>query len=823
MTNSQGAPSSSWLVIEWDLDTLKQIEDQVAAEWALDLGQPLETGGLLLGTYFDDRICIAGFEPVSFAPPTAPSPVTRAGNRARGMTPRETAESAFAKRVRAHESRPERGRNMVGWYRSQGHGPPELEPEDSRLHAKYFPEPWQVALILAPTGNGGADAGFFFLGNRGLASGPAFDGTPFAIDMDTLRQVETDVLQGFQDQTHWGQEAGGLLLGEREDGRLHAHGMEPVACEHASGTGFVLSEPEQAAMTQSISRWDEEGLEAGGARVIGWYQSHVRGGTELADGALAFHERFFPEPWHIAMILRPYANGSADAAFFFRRTEADTHAKPGAAAKVTRKAAPEKEARYWKSSDLKRSAGPEPLAPEARPAPLPDPQVEVPVAAASLVAEAVGEAELAAPVAVNVAPALETVLAPEPMRPQVSSEWLKQIQREYEQVEEQPAKRSQWAVWAVLASLVVVSLGVLLYLRAQFAPSPAPVKSAAIVPLVAVSRDGHIELHWDPKTLGSLKQGKLEIRDAGVPIEMQLDAATLALGSYAYLAKGDVTAFRLHADKVDGSMVEGATTYVAPSIPVERAAEKPGDLVPPPVDFGKDPVREVSRERIQEQPLGTAIAKKKPGERERRRLSEKEFEQKRLEARRIEERRLAAQKNEARKPFVPPARNAAQPAVSMIVAPEVNGIQAQQVQRTGTLPPSTVAAGVPPPSPPPVAVAAAPKPRLDLGGRWAMQPGSYSRSPGLPSAIDISMRESDGSVQGTLEARYKAGSKNEKTSLLFSGKMVNGVARFPWSTKDGKSGHIEFMRVPNSPNSVEVVWYGSDNKQVFDEIVQKAK
>lgn len=124
----------------------------------------------------------------------------------------------------------------------------------------------------------------------------------------------------------------------------------------------------------------------------------------------------------------------------------------------------------------------------------------------------------------------------------------------------------------------------------------------------------------------------------------------------------------------------------------------------------------------------------------------------------------------------------------------------------------------------PAAAPAPAKAQMQIAGHWSLQPGSISRSPAVPEAvsIDIVSVDNNGACQGNLEARYKSGGKKEKLTLSFSGRIVNGVARFPWRSQDGRSGEIEFIRVPNSPNSVEVVWYGAGAKQVFDEVVKKS-
>jgi len=83
--------------------------------------------------------------------------------------------------------------------------------------------------------------------------------------------------------------------------------------------------------------------------------------------------------------------------------------------------------------------------------------------------------------------------------------------------------------------------------------------------------------------------------------------------------------------------------------------------------------------------------------------------------------------------------------------------------------------------------------------------------------------DSNGWYQGTLDAQYRSGSKKERTIFTFGGRIAaNGVARFPWTSSDGRRGQIEFVRVPGAQGALEVVWYGADVKRVFDEIVRKS-
>ncbi len=50
----------------------------------------------------------------------------------------------------------------VGWYHSHTRSPIELSPRDLEIYDSYFPQRWQVALVIRPDHYGPARAGFFF-------------------------------------------------------------------------------------------------------------------------------------------------------------------------------------------------------------------------------------------------------------------------------------------------------------------------------------------------------------------------------------------------------------------------------------------------------------------------------------------------------------------------------------------------------------------------------------------------------------------------------------------------------------------------------------
>lgn len=842
--------ASSWFVIECDLDTLKRIEElaTLSSPFAGSSGPGV---GILLGSYTEERLCISGFEPIGAEPAQRGVPHTG-----------QTAEAAFAERIRFYASRSDgRSAGVVGWYRTQPEGSPEFRTDDQKVHARYFPEPWHVALIVSPNENDSADAAFFFAGST-KAAGPAFGEKPFVLDLETLRQMETEVVPGTQDNTQWGQETGGLLLGSHTANRLQARGLDPIECSHAFGPSFELTGAEFDKVEESIRQLDREGRTTGN-QVVGWYQSHVRGGLEMAQTAIDLHQRFFLEPWQFAVVLRPYANGTADAAFFFRqgRTMASRKATPSS--RLAKKTVKTREPKYWKSTDIPTPVDPpvpvvlptvaaamapvvQVPTPELRPEPKPEPpKAEVPKPELKTAPKPDLRLETVASTAVQ--PANKAAEEVKPARPvletQVPSEWLRQIEREYEQVVEHRPKSGAWKVWAVLAALVLASLGTLGFLRMRYLPQPAPMAKAAVLPVEAIARDGHVELRWDPKSIGDANKGVLDIGEAGHSIEMPLTRDALLIGSYAYPSLSDVTAFHLRITHPDGHISEGSAKYVGTAPPVERAAEVPAEP-----DGGAPPggTKEPAAEAVKAEKTDPAAAQKKKDEdakkeQEAARKSIEEAERKVREE--VAAKKAAGDKAIADKAIADKAaadkaaadqaaadkaaadrataeRAAAERASAERAAAEraaAARAAAAQVQASQQL---AASKPVPPPAQP---AAPAPKQNPAIGGRWTLQPGSLSRSPATPSAVDISVAENGGTVSGTLEARYKAGSKSEKMNIRFSGKMTNGVARFPWVDKDGKRGEIEFVKVPNAPNMVEVVWYGSDAKQVFNEIVRKAQ
>jgi proteasome lid subunit RPN8/RPN11 len=147
---------------------------------------------------------------------------------------------------------------------------------------------------------------------------------PFVIEyservLDDIRLAVTDA---FFSLPRGGAEIGGVLLGRHENGCIVIDESVQLNCEHAFGPSFVLSAHDFAAL---------EGLLAAakknpGSEPVGWWHSHTRTEIFLSEADQEIHHRFFPEPWQVALVLKPHTFQPTRAGFFFREKGGAIHA-----------------------------------------------------------------------------------------------------------------------------------------------------------------------------------------------------------------------------------------------------------------------------------------------------------------------------------------------------------------------------------------------------------------------------------------------------------------------------------------------------------------
>jgi hypothetical protein len=150
------------------------------AEEAFGGGDPgEESGGVLFGTCEDGQVLI-----------TAARALDSGHERGPGFDLSPDDERRLQQLVEDAAADPSlRDLAPVGWYRSRADSPIALSEEDVRLYDRYFPLPWQVALVLRPVPGEPARGGFFFRPARGALR---TDGTYLEFTTDNAAAEATD-------------------------------------------------------------------------------------------------------------------------------------------------------------------------------------------------------------------------------------------------------------------------------------------------------------------------------------------------------------------------------------------------------------------------------------------------------------------------------------------------------------------------------------------------------------------------------------------------------------------------------------------------------
>ncbi len=141
-----------------------------------------------------------------------------------------------------------------------------------------------------------------------------------------IEEIRHAVAEGFQRLSRGGIEVGGILYGTREEKVVRIQAMRPIACEHARGPAFLLSDKDRKALNEQIVA-DASDPQLDGLISVGWYLSHTRSDIFLSDSDLEVYSIFFPAPWQVTLVVRPGRGGSMRAGFFVRDSDGSVNAQ----------------------------------------------------------------------------------------------------------------------------------------------------------------------------------------------------------------------------------------------------------------------------------------------------------------------------------------------------------------------------------------------------------------------------------------------------------------------------------------------------------------
>lgn len=350
--------------------------------------------------------------------------------------------------------------------------------------------------------------------------------SPISIDysLDVMEEIRMLATEGFNRLARGGLEIGGVLFGTHQDNLVNVLAMRPVECTYARGPAFVFSEADWERFAQA-TEWHQHDAKLRGMVPVGWYVSHTRSQILLTEFDKEVYDRFFPEPWHITLVLRPGRMGATRAGFFVRSADGSLRTESSAlefnleATRLTR------------ALPALAAAG---AAPGIESAPL------------------VRNAQTLAPLRREPAQAPAIYEAPRFLS--------------------EPAPRQHRWRWLIAWAAAV--------LMCAFAVRAYVMHSAPeAVALQVFEQQGETRIHWNPAApaIADARSATLEINDNNVIRKVALDRERLTTGAFPFLRKGTDIGVRLVLAENDGGQVIEVARYLGQPV-LKATAENPVEV-----------------------------------------------------------------------------------------------------------------------------------------------------------------------------------------------------------------------------------------------------
>ncbi len=358
---------------------------------------------------------------------------------------------------------------------------------------------------------------------------------PMAIEYSlvVIEEIRHEVAEGFQRLSRGGIEVGGVLYGTRDGRTVRVLAMRPIACEHARGPGFLLSDRDRVALNEQLAG-DQSDPHLEGLIAVGWFLSHTRSEITLSESDQEIYSIFFPAPWQVTMVVRPGRGGSMRAGFFVRENDGTVRGDrsylefnfPDRLAGVLDRERPARE----------RGSAERPMGEKM------ERRVPTFYRAESAAAHAPARREAAALPHPDAGPQL---LQPQPH-----------------------GRRWVWlAAWAVVLIAAVV-LGLRLWMPAR-APEP--------LSLAILEREGALQIAWNPaaKAVANAARGALQIMDGSDTRTVALTPQALASGRFSYQRKTGDVEVRLTVADAGGATAQEASRFLgsAPGVADKGSAD----------------------------------------------------------------------------------------------------------------------------------------------------------------------------------------------------------------------------------------------------------
>lgn len=373
--------------------------------------------------------------------------------------------------------------------------------------------------------------------------------SPIEVEYSTIvvEEIRHLVAEGFQRLARGGIEVGGILYGVREDRKVRILAMRPIACEHARGPAFLLSDKDRKALNEQLVA-DAADPHLEGMISVGWFLSHTRSDIMLNDSDLEVYSIFFPAPWQVTLVVRPGRGGTMRGGFFVR--EADGSVKGE---------------RSYLDFDFQDRLG------VVTPALVPrhvERNVERPVERpAERPPERIVERRG------NLAPRQEAGTAAKPKTTRGEPREALPVPT-FGQPQRSPSgpPRKKWP-WLIVWAVLVIVGGVFAWRYWFFHPVIEPIS------LSVVERDGQLRIEWNHAShpVMAAVRGTLVINDGHDTQTLALSPRELTQGSYTYARKSGDVEVRMLVEDRNGAKLQEASRFLGQP-PVQADPGEVSDL-----------------------------------------------------------------------------------------------------------------------------------------------------------------------------------------------------------------------------------------------------
>jgi hypothetical protein len=359
-----------------------------------------------------------------------------------------------------------------------------------------------------------------------------------------IEEIRHEVAEGFQKLSRGGIEVGGVLYGVHEEQTVRIMAIRPVACEHASGPSFRLSERDRAALHEQL-RHGETDPRLEDLVCVGWYVSHTRTEIMLTESDQEVFSSYFAKPWQVTLVVRPSRGGNMRAGFFVREAGGTVNGSQS----YLEFNFPDRLAGVFENRGDHR--GDRRGSPAERPAPEPR---SAPRAARPTPAQAPDvrrEPRPPVPTSSPVSSNLTSLFGQPPPAPEPA-----------ESAKPGPAKTSSGKKWLWLVAALVVIAG-LAITGARFLTTGLTNETIA---LGVLEREGQLDIQWNRQAapVSQAVRGTLEVADGPQTRTIPLKPADLALGKFSYKRDTGDIQVRMIVEAADGKKVQEASRFLGP-------------------------------------------------------------------------------------------------------------------------------------------------------------------------------------------------------------------------------------------------------------------